>query len=112
MPIIETRCVVCKESIFRRTGVNAKCTECYNEIHMPCLARLVLVDGMREGCFACDSKDPVPDDLVAALQKRVDEGMPIYHTADEKVVRLEEFIKTELSDVKAQLAKILAKLTP
>ena len=111
MPIVKTHCVVCGESIFKRTCMNAKCTECFNEIHMPCLARLVLVDGMREGCFACDSKDPMTDDMLAALQKRVAEGMPIYRTTDERVVHLEEFIKTELSDVKAQLAEIIAKLT-
>ena len=109
MPIVETRCAVCKESIFKSPHANATCSECYNEIHLPCFARLVLVDGMREGCFACDSKDAVTDETVADLQKRVDKGMPVYYSTDEKVVRLEGFIKTELADIKAQLSKLLAK---
>ena len=109
MPIVGTHCAVCKESIFKRVHANAKCSECFNEIHLPCFARLVLVDGMREGCFECDSKDAVSDETVAYLQKRVDDGMPIYYTIEEKILKMQEFIKTELADIKSQIAKLLAK---
>ena len=107
MPVIKINCPVCQESIFKRTMANARCSSCLNEIHMPCWARLVLVDGMREGCFACDSKDPVTEEQVAELQRLVDEGKThVYYTADERLARIEK--KTD--DINKMLAEVTDRL--